>query len=444
MCVLFRRVLAAFHEWLADDGGKALLVTGSRQVGKSFLTNTFARDNFSRVVAFDLLKQPDARDSFNQATNAADLMLRVSLASDVELVPGQTVVIFDEVQECPSVVSFIKFLVQKYDYRFILSGSLLGTRLRAIPSLPIGYVTELKMYPLDFQEFCQACGVSAEFFDVLQQCLDDLRPVPDFIYDRFIDLWHRYLLVGGMPDAVAHFVETGDMDVVRRIQGNIRQLYAQDIVKYAPDELRLILADIFQLIPAQLSRQNRRFQISDLRDVKRFTQVDQHFLWLEAAGVALSTYNVSAPIFPLLAGVKRNLFKLYSSDVGLLNSAFPKTMLSGILQPNTAINLGGIYENAVAQELHSKGYALRYFSSKKIGELDFLLEDASGQITALEVKSGVSYRTHAALDKALAEPKYTIDRAFVLAETGRGARPNIETQGQVTYLPIFFAALLGS
>ncbi len=125
-------------------------------------------------------------------------MLRVSLASDVELVPGQTVVIFDEVQECPSVVSFIKFLVQKYDYRFILSGSLLGTRLRAIPSLPIGYVTELKMYPLDFQEFCQACGVSAEFFDVLQQCLDDLRPVPDFIYDRFIDLWHRYLLVGGV------------------------------------------------------------------------------------------------------------------------------------------------------------------------------------------------------------------------------------------------------
>lgn len=138
MCVLVRRVLSAFHEWLADDGGKALLVTGSRQVGKSFLINSFARDNFSRVVAFDLLEQPDARDSFNQATNAADLMLRVSLASDVELVPGQTVVIFDEVQECPAVVSFIKFLVQKYDYRFILSGSLLGTRLRAIPSLPIG------------------------------------------------------------------------------------------------------------------------------------------------------------------------------------------------------------------------------------------------------------------------------------------------------------------
>lgn len=440
--VLFRRVWGAFHEWLVGDSRKALLVTGARQVGKSFLIERFARKNFPRVVSFDLLEQPDVRDSFNQASNAADLMLRVSLLGGVELVPDQTVVVFDEVQECPQVVTFIKFLVQNYGYRFILSGSLLGTRLHAIPSLPIGYVTEVKMYPLDFQEFCRANGIEAEFFARLRQCLEDRVPVPDFIYDRFIDLWHKYLLVGGMPDAVQRFVHSADIDAVRRIQSNIRTLYAQDIMKYAPDELRLLLEDIFKLIPAQLNRQNRRFQISDLRDVKRFTQVDQHFLWLAAAGVALPTYNVSAPVFPLLANEKRNLFKLYSSDVGLLNAAFPKTMLAQLLQPGGGANLGGIYENAVAQVLHSKGFALRYFSSKKIGELDFLLEGKDGRITALEVKSGRSYRTHAALDKALAEPKYTIDRAFVLAETGSNPeRPNVETFGKVTYLPIFFASL---
>lgn len=442
MFMLFRRVWGVFHEWLVGEPRKALLVTGARQVGKSFLIERFTRENFPRVVFFDLLEQPEVRDSFNQATSAADLMLRVSLASGVELAPGQTVVVFDEVQECPQVVTFIKFLVQNYDYRFILSGFLLGTRLHAIPSLPIGYVTEVKMFPLGFQEFCRANGIEAEFFARLQQCLEDTVPVPDFIYQRFIDLWHKFLLVGGMPDAVQRFVNTADFDAVRRIQSNIRALYAQDIMKYAPDQLRLILEDIFNLIPAQLTRQNRRFQISDLRDVKRFTQVDQHFLWLEAAGVALPTYNVSAPVFPLLTSEKRNLFKLYSSDVGLLNAAFPKAMLAQLLQPGGSANLGGIYENAVAQVLHAKGFALRYFSSKKIGELDFVLEGKDGRITALEVKSGRTYRTHAALDKALAEPKYTIDRAFVLAETGANpSRPNVEALGKVTYLPVFFAAL---
>lgn len=435
--MLERKARRQFEDWLAAPTHKALLVKGARQVGKSFLVNAFARESFEHVVTFDLLENAQTRSSFAQASSADDLLLRMSVAAESPLVPHKTVVVIDEVQECPNILTFIKYLVQRDDYRYILTGSLPGVKLEGIDSLPVGYVTQIQMFPLDFEEFCWASGLAASAFGAAVSCLADERPLPDFLYDRLAGLFHRYLMVGGMPDAVVTFLTSTNIDEVRTVHSNIHALYRSDITKHAPVDLRLVIRDIYDLIPSEAGSKNRRFKLSDIKDVKRFDQVQEHFLWLTQAGVALPVYNVSAPTAPLLVNEQHNLFKLFYLDAGMLASAYPKSAYAGLLDSKPSMNMGGVYEAFVAQELKARGFALRYFTSKKVGELDFLAEHADGSMDAIEVKSGSSYRTHAALDNALATQGYTIDRAFVFAET------NVSRRGNILYAPIFLVGALG-
>ena len=435
LIILERKALSPLAAW-ATTRRKALLVTGARQVGKSFLVSMFAQDTFSSVVSLDLLEDRATRESLAAATSADDLMLRISIAARTPLVPQQTVIIIDEVQECPNILTFVKYLVQNDSYRFILTGSRLGTKLNNIDSLPVGYLTQIRMYPLDFEEFCWANGLSSVAVDMARSCLRTETPLPDFLYTRLSDLYHRYLMVGGMPDAVNTFLETNNIDEVRAIHKNLHALYRSDITKHAPKELRLTLRDIYDLIPSEAASKSRRFRISDIKEVRRFSQVQKHFLWLSHAGVALLVYNVSAPASPLLLNEQHNLFKLFYLDVGMLASSYPKKSYMGLLDGKPSMNMGGVYEAFVAQELKARGFALRYFTSKRLGELDFVVERTGGEVLALEVKSGTGYRTHAALDNALAVSEYAIGQAMVLAET------NIERAKSIRYLPIFMAGLL--
>ncbi|MCL1847940.1 MAG: ATP-binding protein, partial [Coriobacteriia bacterium] len=345
-------------------------------------------------------------------------------------------VFIDEVQECPEIVTFIKFLVDKGEYDYILSGSLLGVELESIRSQPVGYVSELMMYPLDFEEFCRAGGLGDDAMQLASACFSSKEALPDFLHQRLTSLFRRYLLVGGMPDAVVAFFEKNSIDQVRIAQDNVMDYYARDISKYAPKDRRLVIKNIFDLIPSELSSQNRRFKLSSIENVNRFTQVEEEFLWLTKANVALAAYNTRAPISPLLLSENHSLFKLFLSDVGLLTSRFPKESLPRLLDGKPAKNMGGIYENFVAQELVSHGFDLRYFSSRKIGEIDFLIERKGGSIMALEVKSGSEYKSHAALNNALAVKEYEISESMVLAET------NIETHGSVTYFPAYLVSML--
>lgn len=434
--MLKRKAFAQFDAWYERGAGKALLVTGARQVGKSYLINRFLDARFPSSVRFDLIEDEGTRQSFARATSADDLALRISVAADKPLEPGKTVIFIDEVQQAPQIVTYIKYLVQKTDYRYILSGSLLGTELENIRSLPVGYVREVTMFPLDFEEFCWANGPGGKALDIARECLANMEPVPDFAHDQLLALYHRYLLVGGLPDAVQAFVLGRGMDEVRAIHNDIRSLYRQDITKYAPRERRLIISQIFDLVPSELAAKSRRFKIASIPDVKRFTQVEYDFLWLEKAGVVLTDYQVGEPTAPLLASSQHNRLRLFYLDVGLLASTYLKAATAELLDGKTGMNLGGVYENAVAQLLHTHGFSLHYFQSRKIGELDFVIERANGQVAAIEVKSGSQYMTHAALDNALAVPNWHIDDAYVLAET------NLRREGRITYLPIYFAELL--
>lgn len=438
--MLQRKAKAQFESWLASSPNKALLVKGARQVGKSYLVNAFARESFENVVTFDLIADASVRDSFLAAKSADDLLMRMSIAATQPMVANKTVVVIDEVQRCPNVVTFIKYLVQRGDFRYILTGSLLGVELEGIDSLPVGYVEQVQMYPLDFEEFCWANGVGASVFDMLRGCLKDEGELPGYLYDRLLDLFHQYVVVGGMPDAVNSFLATRNVDEVRNIHRDLHALYRDDIAKYAPPELRLVIRDIYDLIPSEAGSKNKRFKLSSINGVKRFSQVTDHFLWLSEAGVALPVYNVTAPVAPLLLGEQRNLFKLFYLDTGMLMSSYSKKVAQGVFDGEAedafGMNMGAAFEGFVAQELKAHGFRLRYFTSKKVGELDFVEETSDGEVLAIEVKSGKSFRSHAALDNALVTKGYGIDRALVLAEC------NLHRDGEALYLPIFMAGLL--
>ncbi len=438
--MLKRKARAQFESWLALSPGKALLVKGARQVGKSFLVDAFAREAFENVVSFDLIADASVRDSFLAAKSADDLLMRMTIAASQPMVAGKTVVVVDEVQRCPNVVTFIKYLAQRGDFRYILTGSLLGVELESIDSLPVGYVEQVRMFPLDFEEFCWANGVDRCAFDILEGCLEREEELPGFLYDRLLALFRQYVVVGGMPDAVNAFLAARNVDEVRKIHGDIHSLYRDDIAKYAPVELRLVIRDIYDLIPSEAGSKNKRFKLSSIEGVKRFSQVTSHFLWLTEAGVALSVHNVAAPVSPLLLSEQRSLFKLFYLDTGMLMSSYPKKTAQGVFdgtaEGSFGMNMGAAFESFVAQELVAHGFKLRYFSSKKVGEIDFVEETLDGEVIAIEVKSGKRYKSHAALDNALGAKDYGVDRALVLAES------NLFRDGDVLYVPVFMAGLL--
>lgn len=432
----------AYDELLAWKSGKtkqALLVTGARQVGKTYLVREFGHAEYSCFVEFNLATDDATRESFAAARDPEDLLLRISVAASEALIPGATLIFLDEVQQCPNIVTLIKALVDKGEYDYILSGSLLGVELENVRSYPVGYMSELLMYPMDFEEFCWSMGLAEEAFDIVRESLRKEQPVPDYLNERMLGLFHRYLLTGGMPDAVGAFVRDGTVDNVRRIQSDIRRFYNRDITQYAPKGRRLVIQEIYRLIPSELNNSTRRFKVGDIPQVKRYSQIEDEFLWLSQANVALPVYNVEEPKSPLLASKERKLLKLFYSDVGLLTSTYDKQATLGIfdgLGVEGRMNYGGVYENVIAQELTAHGFVPYYFTSKKTGELDFLIEDESGGVLALEIKSGRRFRSHAALNKALDTPGYAIDNAYVLAQT------NVERDGKVLYLPVYMASVL--
>lgn len=433
--MLRRKAIERFRFWKEHKTKQALLVTGARQVGKSYLIDEFARQSYPHVVSFDFVKNPAAAKALAGAGDAADFAFRVSVLSQEPLVPGKTVVVFDEIQACPEVLTYVKYLVDQGDYDYILSGSLLGVALEGVRSLPVGYVTEVQMYPLDFEEFCWAQGLPDSVLPSLAQSAVRAEPVPDYLHDRLTALFKRYLIVGGMPDAVVSYGTSNALDQVRVLQRDIRRLYREDIAKYAPKDRRLVIQDIYELVPSELLTPSKRFRLNSIPDVKRFTQVEDEFLWLTRAGVALGETAVTEPVVPLLAAKKKGAVKLFLSDVGLLMGSYVKQTAAALLGDEASINLGGVYENYVVQELVAHGFDTHYYSGKRVGELDAVVERDDGEILLFEVKSGTSYKTHAALDNALATWPSPGREAFVLSHA------NIERDGNVLYLPLYLVGL---
>ena len=409
--------------------GKALLLTGARQVGKTFAVRSYAERNGLHLVEMNFLLQPETIDIVRGAKDIKDLLLRISAYAQRPMEKGKTLIFFDEVEEYPDVMTWVKAFVDEGSYHLILSGSLLGVELQNVRSVPVGYMDELRMYPCDFEEFIRAIGIQDKVIDSLQEAWLKRTKVDEYVHQKMMQLLNLYLLVGGMPAAVQVYLDTNDMQRVIAEQKSILALYKKDIARYDPKE-KLYINDIFDLIPPELNAKNKRFILKNLNEHFKFSRHENSFVWLRDADMALPTYNVDEPRVPLLMSKCSNLFKLFQNDVGLLASQYAAGIQLRILQGDVNINYGAIYENLTAQELHAHGWNLYYFSSKKQGELDFLLENDT-EIIPLEVKSGKDFTRHVALDNVLCNPEYGINHAIVLSNE------NLSTKRNVLYVPIY-------
>lgn len=411
----------------------ALLVTGARQTGKTYSIRQFGK-TFKSFIEINFIEMPEAVDLFKGAKNCSDILFRISAVTSVPLIKGETLIFFDEVQQCPEIVTAIKFLVDDGSYRYILSGSLLGVELKDLRSEPVGYMGVKDMFPLDFEEFISCVGINDSIIGSLREAWQNRTAVDEFVHGKIMELFRLYLIVGGMPAAVSKYMESNNLQEVMTVQQDIIRLYKRDIAKYDPDN-KLYIEEIFNLIPPELNAKNKRFILKRLNEHAKFDLVENSFLWLTNAGVALPVYNVEEPKIPLLLARSRNLFKLFQSDIGLLACQYAEGIQMRIIKGDKDINFGSIYENAVVQELVAHGITPYYYNNKKRGELDFVIE-LDSKVLPIEVKSGKDYETHRALSNIMDCPEYDLPKAVVFNND------NLRVAGKIIYAPIYMTMFL--
>ncbi len=429
-----RKIQERLEQFTKDKGRYALLIDGARQVGKTFIIEKFASEHYEVLVEINFATMKGAQAIFDNVETAEDVLVKLTAFSKKRLVPGRTLVFFDEIQKCPEAVTYIKPLVQEGSCHYVLSGSLLGVELKNVRSVPVGFMDEAKMFPLDFEEFVEAVGEVPELLQAARNAWTRRLPLDKVFHQRLLKLFRLYLVVGGMPAAVQCYLDTHDIAAVVREQKRILAMYRRDITQYDQDNaLRIRL--VFDRIPAELDKKNKRYYVSGIRPGERYDNLEDEFVWLKEAGVALPAYNVQAPVAPLVLGTKPNLFKLFSNDIGLLSAQYMNGIQLNILNGEQSINFGSVYENAVAQELTAHGIEPRYYNSPKNGEIDFVIE-RDGAVLPIEVKSGKHYQRHRALNFALAQSDYRINEAIVFNDDA------MKIEGRVRYVPIYMVMFL--
>lgn len=432
---MLERKISHYIEHFYEVNRGALLLAGARQIGKTYSIRKFAKEHFKSFIEINFVETPEAIEIFSTAQNSNDILLRLSVLTDKPLIKDDTIIFFDEVQLCPEIVTAIKFLVDDGRYRYILSGSLLGVELNNLRSTPVGYMAIKDMYPLDLEEFMWAVGVNKDIIATLKSAWENKQAVDDFVHRKMMEIFRLYLIVGGMPDAVNAYKENNNLQDVIEKQREIIRLYRKDISQY--DIARqLNIKEVFDLIPSELNSKNKRFFIKDLNTKARMEKYKDEFLWLKDAGVAIPVYNIEEPKSPLKLASSRSLFKLFSNDVGLLACQYSDGIQLKILTGDDVINHGSIFENVVTQELHAHGFNdLYYYNSKKMGEVDFVVE-LNGEVCPIEVKSGKDYARHRALNNILNCKDYTIPQAIVLCND------NYSIKDKVSYMPIYMVMFI--
>lgn len=432
--MLKRKIEKDIEKWI-ENSEKALLVYGVRQAGKTFIIRECLKRNECEYIEFNLINQPELVEILRDSTGIDDLILKLSLYSEKKIIPGKTIFFFDEIQRYKEIVTKIKFLVEDKRYRYILSGSLLGVEIVNLKSAPVGYLQTLNMYPMDFEEFLQIFSVDETIINNLRNCFLTKTKVDEIIHNKIMEMFNIYMIIGGMPAAVERYRNTENIDEVMEEHRAIIEQYKLDFTQYEEENRKLIITHIYELIPAELNEKNKRFMIADINKNLRYERISDSFVWLWKSGVALGVFNTTEPTIPLMLNEKSALFKLFISDVGLLTTIYGKSCKLKIVNKEGDINKGAVFENVVAQELHAHGYPLYYYNSKKLGEIDFIVEQ-NGKSLPIEVKSGKAYNKHSALNNLLDVKEYGIEEAFIFTND------NVKIDGKLNYLPIYMVMFL--
>ena len=426
--MLKRTVYDKLIRWKESQNRRALCIIGARQTGKTTIIREFGKKNYKYFVEINFVTDKDAEKIFDDSLDADTIIENLTAFKMQKMEPGETLVFLDEIQECPNARSAIKFLVEDGRFDYIESGSLLGVRHREVRSYPVGFEEICYMYPMSFEEFIIANGVQESTLEMLDSCCRTESEVSQSVHDTMLKLFYTYIVVGGMPAAVQTYITTHDIGKVVNIQREILELYRLDISKYAEGNDKIKIRAIFDSIPSQLDDKNRRFFLSKVDKNGRQNRYENSFLWLSDAGVALPSYNVTEPQPPLQLNEKRNIFKLFMNDTGLLCAACMKNIQFDILQGNVDVNMGSILENLFAQAIKCNGFSLNYYESKKYGEIDFVVQNGM-MIDLIEIKSGNDYTKHPALDNMMKTDNWSFGEKIVFC------KGNIRKQGEILYLP---------
>lgn len=438
---MYRKIKTFIMDYLKSDKKKILIIDGARQIGKSYIIRETGTELFENYIEINLLEDSLNNRYFENTKSTADFYLQLSMIAGSKLKEkNNTLVFLDEIQAYPHLLTLLKFLNQENRFTYIASGSLLGVTLSQTSSIPMGSIEVKHMYPMDFEEFLIANNFGETAISALKEKFINKESLEENLHNNMLTLFKKYLLSGGLPDAVKTFIETNNIVTVRNIQNQIHEYYGMDASKYDLEH-KLKIKRIFDMIPSSLENKKKRLIVQDIENKKgkRFSNYQDEFDYLINAGIALEVKAISNPVFPLDEHSGKNLLKLYLNDVGILSSILYANNIRAILDSEKNINLGTVYEAAVAQELKAHGKSLFYYDNKAKGEVDYLINDYDSlSILPIEVKSGKDYYIHSALNCFLQNKDYNISKAIVLSNERR-----IYTdENGITYLPIYFVMFL--
>ena len=448
-----RKIYAELLKWKQEEAGKtALLIDGARRVGKSYIVEEFARREYKNYILVDFNRvNREVTDLFINYLNDLDtFFLYLSSFYNVKLQERETLIIFDEVQLFPRARAAIKYLVADGRYDYIETGSLMSIKKNVRDIVIPSEERHMKMYPLDFEEFLWALS-NETLINLVKFCFKEKKPLGQALHRKAMDYFRQYLIVGGMPQAIKTYADTRDFDKVDRIKRDILELYRADIVKHA-EGYEMKVEQIFENIPAQLQKHDRKFRLSSLKKEARFREYEDAIFWLYDAMIVNNCYNSTAPDIGLRLNMDRLTLKCYMADTGLLishafdeNGIVSEEIYKKLLFDRLEVNKGMIMENIVAQMLAASGHKLYFYSNASRDdaasrmEIDFLIAKSKissrHNISPIEVKSGKNY-TLSSLKKFMGKYKEQLDIAYVL-HTG-----DLKVDDGIVFLPLYMTPLL--
>lgn len=437
--MLKRKIDEQLRMWKESPDRNPLVIKGCRQCGKTYSVLHFARENYENVVYINFFENPDLKSIFSGRLDIDYLTILItSLIPRVRMEAGKTCIVLDEIQECPNARTALKFFKMDGRYDVVCTGSLLGVsnyREDAI-SIPVGYETMLEMTPLDFEEFLWANGINGEIRALLEQSLHSIIPVPDAIHSRMRQLLLQYVVVGGMPAVVNEFVSSHNMENVISMQRDIIRSYRDDMVKYAEKIDKSKIRECFDSIPAQLSKEYKKFQYSVIKKGSTAAKFEGSIKWIENAGIIRRCYNLSITELPLSENAKKDEFKTYIADIGLLISMLDEGTQADILKGSLMGYKGAIFENLLADIFGKAGRKLYYFRKDTGLEIDFIIR-YRGECTLVECKA-TSGNTKSARTVLAHPEKYHVESLLKFGDY------NVGKAGGITTLPLYMAFLIDS
>lgn len=439
-----RKIEKVLLEWKQSEDHKPLVIKGCRQCGKTSSVLTFAKEHYPHVIYLDFHEHREYKAFFAGALDVDTITFNISLnIPNSRFVEGKTVLIFDEVQDCPSARSSLKFFKLDGRYDVICTGSLLGVngyktaqelKEEQEASIPVGFEEIVEMYPMDFEEWLWANGVQQQHVDYLRECFEHETPVSQAVHQRMRELLLKYVIAGGMPEVVSTYMKTNDMQRVMKRQHSIIEAYKSDMVKYARLEDKPRIRECFNSIPAQLARENKKFVYSIIQSNARAKQYRGSLQWIEDAGIIRRCYNLHITELPLIGNADMNTFKVYMADIGLLVNMLDEGVQWKILQGDLLAYKGAIFENLIADILGKSGRKLYYFHKNSGLELDFVLS-YKGKCTPLECKATTGNTK--SLKTVLKHPEhYHVYHALKVGDY------NVGRSGEILTIPFYMAFLL--